>query len=198
MTGTAANVYVCKAGRSHLVRDMTKLDAEITEAVLARLERGDINLTDADVAPEAFAARAEVDRLRAKLAEAKAAWRADKLSAVGFGEMEADLMPRLRARPPNGRHDGPSCRARCSSCSTRGTCAPSGGPGALRVRSNAKNDTVRGMVEITVLTRPPWPADLRPEGREARLAGLTPGTPGRLGRRLRRGIPRLCYRKVGA
>ena len=121
------NTYVCRGsdperglGIGHLSRDMSKLDMFVTEEVLRRLERGDVELPAADGTPEAQASRSEAARLRAKLAEAKDAWRADKLSAPAYGEMEAQLLPAI-SRGLSATPAGRSYPCRSAGCSSQAT-----------------------------------------------------------------------------
>ena len=130
------NTYVCRGsdperglGIGHLSRDMSKLDMFVTEEVLRRLERGDVELPAADGTPEAQASRSEAARLRAKLAEAKDAWRANKLTALAYGEMEAELLPAI-SRGPTATPAGRSYPCRSAGCWSQATSAPCGTPGA--------------------------------------------------------------------
>lgn len=95
--------YVCRVGKQHIARSQDHLDAYVTAIVVGILERGDLG-SGIDDDPAQESARAEAERLRARLAAAVDEFTAGKLTASTLGRVEADLLPKIadaerRARP---------------------------------------------------------------------------------------------------
>lgn len=83
-------VYQCRAG-FHVARDEARLDAYVTERLLAKI-------AEEDREPETPARDdSEARELRGRLDEATAHFTRGNLSAATLAKIEADLLPRIRA-----------------------------------------------------------------------------------------------------
>jgi DNA invertase Pin-like site-specific DNA recombinase len=100
------DVYVCKAGRGHLLRDKRQLDAYVTAHVLDRLSGNvdDLIATD-DRAGDDH--RALIVELRQRLDDAYATFSAGGLTAAGLGRVEADLLANIAAAERDARRAVP-------------------------------------------------------------------------------------------
>lgn len=86
-------VYQCRAF-FHVSRDEVKLDAYVSAAIIARIERAEI----ADTASEPDVVvdqRRQVDELRKRLDEATAEFSAGRLTAGTLGRVESDLLGQI-------------------------------------------------------------------------------------------------------
>jgi hypothetical protein len=88
-------IYQCRNG-FHVARDMRRLDAWVEEIVVDRLSRPDAaDALEGAPDPAAGEARKRAEGLRAELDEAMGLWKAKKLSATRFAEMEQELLPQI-------------------------------------------------------------------------------------------------------
>lgn len=87
--------YECRQGYC-VARDMAKLDAFVTVAVLERLARPDVTDVLADTPnAEAEASREALDELRSRLDDAIGEFTAGRISAATLAKIEADLGARI-------------------------------------------------------------------------------------------------------
>lgn len=95
--GRSGVFYGCPDGY-HAYRRVTELDAWVTAAVVTRLTKVDVGgeLGDSQ-GTRTLDARRRRDDLRAELDRAMALWHDRMLSVQAYAEMEADLLPQIRA-----------------------------------------------------------------------------------------------------
>jgi hypothetical protein len=100
------DVYVCKAGRGHLLRDMDMLDAYVVDYVLGLLSR-DVHDLIATDDTDGDDHRAVIVELRRRLDDAYATFTAGQLTAAGLGRVEADLLGKIAAAEREARRAVP-------------------------------------------------------------------------------------------